>query len=1258
MTSDQDQRPDHESPEPREEGAGSESHLGIAGRTARQFINSPITPLLILAFLAIGVLGLLFTPRQEDPTISVPMVDIFVQYEGASAEQVNNLVTDPLERIMSELPGVKHVYSRTQQGQAVVTVRFFVGEQMDQSVVRVHDKIQSNMDKIPPGVQRPLVKPVSVDDVPIVNVTLWSHEEDDVTLRKLGLEVLQGLEEVPDTGDGFVKGGRPERIRVDLKPSLLSGYGISPAQVARTIKAANLKQPAGNVEQGGQTKTVYTGSFLHGARDVASLIVGSKGGQPIHLREIAEVSRAPAETQRMVQFYTGAAWDQKPAEADGASAVTVAVAKKPGTNGVTVANNILDKLELLKGRLIPNNVQATITRNYGETANQKVNDLLGALMEAAIAVSILCLIGLGLRAASVVIVVIPLVVLVTIWSAWALGYTIDRVSLFALVFAIGILVDDATVVVENIFRRWLGAGRTDTPTAIDAVREVGNPTILATLTIIAALLPMGFVRGLMGPYMEPIPVLGSSAMLFSLFAAFIFVPWMAMRLRPQLKSLERGEKKERRMRERIGRIYKPIMRPLLERSGVRWVFLGSLVVLTVLSCALFAVKWVPVKVLPFANKPTYNVVINMPEGTALPRTANVTRRLAEKIRAEVPEVRALQSYVGTSTPFDFNGMVRHYYLRQKPWQADINVTLLDKDERERGSHAIALETREMLTPIAEEMGARIQVVEMPPGPPVRQTVVAEVYGQNAGVRRAFARDLTGMFEEVTNIVDEDNYLAEPYKQWRFEINTEKAERNGLSVKTINRNIQMLMGGAKVGDVKRGVTLEPTHILVQVPLATRSQLNRLANVPIVNKQGKSVPLGELGTFREEWVDPVIYHKDLRPVEYVTGEMEGRLGAPIYGMFSVEDKLADYTAPDGVQVSGMPMGLIGPPETDTQSGIKWAGAWTVTYETFRDMGIAFAAALVLIYGLIVWEFRDFHIALLIMAPIPLTLLGVVPGHWLLGAKFTATSMIGFIALAGIIVRNSILLVEFVKNEVEQGQPIYDAVVSAGQIRLRPILITALTLMAGSAAILTDPIFKGMATSLLFGAAVATILTLVVIPLGCITSRRRFSLLCGTECDVPSQEMHVGPATVGATSEARTTESGRPLHLRIGDGLVVLGRWAGLLLHAILRLVEYLLAALRRMLGGGSNHGGPSGGGPSGGSTPSPGGGSSGGDGAGAEGPSPESREDASSESTAEADGDSEGQSSGQSTGGKGRSGSQKRRGIRLNPDLNQSGQEGED
>ena len=1074
--------------------------LGIAGRITKQFINSPVTPLLMVAFLAIGLLGLFFTPRQEDPKISVPMVDIYVQYAGASSKQVTSLVTDPLGRIMSEIPGVRHVYSATKRGGSVITVRFEVGEDMGHSIVKVHDKIQSNLDLMPPGVAMPLVKPISIDDVPTLTVTLWSKDVDDGNLRTLGFDVLQRLEEVPNTGKGFVVGGRSEQIRVEVKPERLTGYDITLPQIAQTIQTANAELPAGNIEGGNLTYSVVTGSFLTNAQEISRLVVGVKNGVPVYLRDVAYVYDGPEETKRYVTFDTGSSYEDKNTNANSEAAVTIAIAKKIGSNGVSVSKAILKRLDALKGNLIPDNVNIEITRDYGKSADKKVNELLTALFEASLAVSVLCLIGLGFRAASVVVVIIPIVVLITIWSAWIIDYTIDRVSLFALVFSIGILVDDATVVVENIFRRWLEAGQTTLNIAIDAVREVGNPTILATLTIIAAMLPMGFVSGLMGPYMRPIPVLGASAMFFSLIAAFIFAPWFAMRVRPQLSALRKAEEREEKVREWIGKFYRPCMQPLCNNRTYGLLFLYGLIGATFLVCSLFYFNIVTVKMLPFDNKPEFNVVINMPEGTALPVTANVAQRLTREIKA-IPEVTSLQTYSGTASPFNFNGMVRHYFLRNEPWQSDIQVMLLDKDVRERSSHQIAEYARHLLTPIAKKLGARIQVVEMPPGPPVMQTVVAEIYGPTEGVRRQTARDMTKMFEQAEGIVDVDNYLSEPHEYWRFVVNTEKAVRRGISVDVINQNLTMAMGGFKVGDIKRKVVLEPTFIILQVPLTVRSQISRLKNLPIMSSDGTIVPLTELGHFEKELEDEVIYHKDLRPIEYVTGEMEGRLGAPIYGMYGVEDLLEKYKTPDGVTMTGMPWGLIGPPENDSKSGFEWSGEWTVTYETFRDMGAAFMVALVLIYGLIVWEFKNFAIAGVIMAPIPLTLIGIIPGHWILGAEFTATSMIGFIALAGIIVRNSILLVEFVKNEVAKGAEIVDAVIAAGQIRMRPIFITALTLMAGAAAILNDPIFQGMAAGLLFGTGVATVLTLIVIPLGCISAGKQFYLM--NDLPIPNEE-----------------------------------------------------------------------------------------------------------------------------------------------------------
>ncbi len=1131
-----------------------EEGLGIAGNTAKQFINSPVTPLLMFAFLAIGVLGLIFTPRQEDPKISVPMVDIYVQYPGASAEQVTSLVTEPLERLMSELPGIRHVYSATQRGSTIVTVQFKVGQELGDSIVKVHDKLQSNLDKIPPGVSMPLVKPVGIDDVPIVTVTLWSKPEeggvDDGTLRTLAFDVLQHLEAVPNTGNGFVVGGRADQIRVEVSPERLSGFGISLAQVAQTIRTANSEIDTGYIEGNNTSLKVYSGAFLTSADEIARLVIGVQDSAPVYVHDVAEVIHYPEETKQLVSYYTGAAKD-KPQQANGEAAVTIAIAKKLDTNGVTVAKAILDKLDSLQGRIIPDNVHVAITRNYGKTANDKVNELLWALFEAAIAVSFLCFLFMGLRAASVVMIIIPIVILVTIWAALVLDYTIDRVSLFALVFSIGILVDDATVVVENIFRRWLAAGKTTLDIAIDAVREVGNPTILATLTIISALLPMGVVSGLMGPYMRPIPVLGSAAMFFSLIAAFVFAPWLAMRVRPQLHSLKKAEKREQWFSGVIGRFYRPCMGPLCTNRFYGKLFLTSLIVATLFACGMFYFKWVAVKMLPFDNKPEFNVVINMPEGTALPVTANISHELVTVLR-DIPEVTDLQSYVGTSSPFNFNGMVRHYYLRQQPWEADIQVMLLDKGARERGSHEIAVDARLRIKeyvsqhPELNNMGLRTQVIEMPPGPPVLQTVVAEIYGPDAQTRRQVARDMTTIFENSKDVVDVDNYMASEYGYWRFEVDIEKATRYGVSVDSINRQLDMAMGGYNLGDIKREVVREPTYIVMQVPLHTRSQVTRLNSIPVMTPSGNTIPLGELGRFVMAMEDPIIFHKDLRPMEYVTAEMEGKLGAPIYGMHTIEDQLKDYLTPDGQHITGLTLGgtigRYGAPADDNKSGFEWGGEWTVTYETFRDMGAAFMAALLLIYALIVWEFKNFTLAGLIMAPIPLTLIGIIPGHLIIGAEFTATSMIGFIALAGIIVRNSILLVEFVKNEIESGKDIVDAVITAGQIRMRPILITAGTLMVGAAMLFSDPIFVGMAASLFFGTLVATVLTLVVIPLGCITVKSQFYVLCGI--DVPEVD----------EPEAKQATSGLPMWLIIWTKVITAVTW----LFYILRMF-YIMAKM---------------------------------------------------------------------------------------------------
>ncbi|MEI6413198.1 MAG: efflux RND transporter permease subunit, partial [Pseudomonadota bacterium] len=931
---------DHRHPEKVEETPLSDEELGLAGRTARFFIRSPLSPLFYMAMMLMGLMGLVMTPRQEDPQISVPMVDIFIQYPGASAEQVALLAIDPLERIMSEIKGTKHVYSMSDRGMGMVTVEFDVGQQMGPSLVKVNDKLDSNMDKIPPGVMHPLVRAKGIDDVPVVNITLWSTEVDDGQLRMLAQDVLQSIKEIPNTGNGFIVGGRREQVKVEVFPEKLSGYGISLDQVANTIKTANSETRAGGVESGDVHLSVVTGSFLRSAEDINRLVVGTFQSIPLYVHDVARVSQGPEDAKEFVTYYTGPA-NTSPVKANGASAVTIAVAKKEGSNGVSVANAIIERVNDLKGNRIPSNVQASITRNYGETANDKVNELLFKLFMATSFVFFLVLGAfVALRPAIVVVLVIPVVLLMTVFSAWLTGYTIDRVSLFALIFSIGILVDDAIVVVENIYRRWLEEGRTDINTAVDAVREVGNPTILATLTCIAALLPMGFVTGMMGPYMMPIPVLGSIAMMISLFAAFVFTPYFAISkwLRPTMRYLAVAEAREHRQAEALEKLFRRMLMPLIESPFKRRLFRLVLWGTFLFTCAFFYTNWVAVKMLPLDNKPEFCVVLDMPDGSALPMTVNTARQIADKLLKQ-PEVLAVQVYAGTSRPFDFNGMVRHYYLRDKPWFGEIQVQLLSKKHRKRSSHQIAVQAREDLRDIAKASRAHLAVVEMPPGPPVLQSVVAEVHGPDAS-RRQVAKDLTQIFEGAESARDADNYLREPYHYWRFSVDTEKAVRRGVSVDAVNRNLVMALGGTTLGDIKheQHAGRESVSILIQVPLAERSEITRLGDLPIPAGMSGTLPLRELGRFEKVPEDDLIFHKDLRSVEYVVADVGGRLAAPVYAMLQVQDQLnkKGYRTPEGVALESS---WIGPPKGDRVSAYEWSGEWTVTYETFRDMGAAF-------------------------------------------------------------------------------------------------------------------------------------------------------------------------------------------------------------------------------------------------------------------------------------------------------------------------------
>ena len=1061
-------------------GDNKDQDLGIAGKLTKAFITSPLSIIIFFAMLGAGIIGLISTPRQEDPQISVPMIDLFVEYPGATSEEVSNIVVKPLERLMSHILGVKHVYSVSDKGQGIITVEFDVGQEMNASIIKVRDKMLANLDFMPPGAKHPLIKPKEIDDVPIINLTLWSKSLDDGQLRALGLELLQQLEKVKDTNNGFVVGGRKEIFHIDVYPGRLAGYGISIQQIAGTVGSANVSDHTGDIELNGYRMEVYSGDFFHKVEDIENLVVAVNEGKPVYVRDVADVYYAPDETHHMVTHYTGKASKEKE-KATAEQAVTVAIAKKFGTNGVKVANDILARVDELKGRLIPDNVNISVSRNYGKSAKDKVNALIKKLFIATGAVTLLVWFALGWRPALVVTLVIPVVLLMTIFSAWILGMTIDRVSLFALIFSIGILVDDAIVVTENIYRRWLIDQRITIATAIDAVREVGNPTILATFTVVAALVPMAAVSGMMGPYMAPIPVLGSVAMMFSLFAAFVFAPYFIMKFVPPLGVLHKMHEKEEKEGRVLHKFFHGTISKLFNIKIYGWGFLLGLVAAFFMAMSMFYTTSVPVKMLPLDNKSEFGVSLDMPDGTALADTATTLHKMAQILR-NVPEVVTIQSYAGTAKPFDFNGLVRHSYLRQNSSEGELQIQLAEKADRTRSSHEIALEARELVRQVAEDAGANYAVVEMPPGPPVLRPVVAEVYGPDKETRRKLANDLTQMFKESGTMTDVDNLMRDEYPVINFQVDTEKASRFGVSVQTIKETLAMAMSSFNVTTIRLKNALEPSRVCLKVPLSKRSQLSYLTQLPVPSQQGGMIPISELGSFVYKKQDDLIFHKDLADVEYVVGEPIGRLSAPIYAMFGVDDLLLRYQTVDGKQLQGE---YLGPPKDQTVPGFEWAGEWTVTFETFRDMGMAFGVALVVIYMLVVWQFGNFIVPAVIMAPIPLTLLGIVPGHWMLNAEFTATSMIGWIALAGIIVRNSILLVDFTVQEYAKGVPFFDAVINSCSSRTRPIMITAFALVGGSSVILTDPIFQGMAISLLFGVLVSTILTLIVIPLGTLSA-----------------------------------------------------------------------------------------------------------------------------------------------------------------------------
>ena len=1056
--------------------------LGPSGRLAALFVGSKLTPLIIIGVLLLGLLAILLTPREEEPQIVVPMADVWLPFPGASAKVVEEQVTKPIERKLSEIKTVEYVYSMSRPGGALIIVRFYVGEPMEQSLVDLYDKLMSNQDLLPPGALPFHVKPRDVNDVPIVTLTLSSARYDDVQLRQLADQVLEDAKKVPGTAAGFIVGGRSRELRVQIDPTRLKAYGLTPLRVAGVIQGENLALPTGRFESRNESFLVETGRFIRSKEDLETLVVGVNEQRPVYLRQVADVTDGPTEATSYVWHGERAAGrvstGSTPPSAQEVSAVTVALAKQAGINAVTVARGVIHKVEELKGTVIPADVQVTVTRNYGETADEKANELLWHLLIAVVAVVVFLGVTLGLRPAFVVSIAIPLTLALTLFVSMLIGYSINRVTLFALIFSIGILVDDAIVVVENTYRHLTLRRHPHREASLVAVDEVGNPTILATLTVIAALLPMAFVSGLMGPYMRPIPVNASIAMFVSLLVAFVVIPWFCQTCyRPGVTMHGAGE--EASEQGWTYRLYQRLLAPVLSHPLLAYLVLGVIALFLVGSVFLFYTRDVVVKMLPFDNKSELQLVIDLPEGTTLEETARVTKRVTEYVRT-IPELRDYQAYVGTASPFNFNGLVRHYYLRDQPHEADIQINLVAKEERHAQSHEIAQRIRPAVQQIGRQYGANVKVVEVPPGPPVQSVLVAEIYGPQYERQLAIARDVRRLFEQTAGVVDVDDYLEADQVKYVFTVDRAKAALAGIPSEEIVKTLRLALEGAHVGLVHLPKEKRPVQVMLRLPISERTGLEHLGELSLRSAGGSMVPLSEVIRVEQTVLEKTIYHKNLKPVVYVVADV-GMAGqekgeSPVYGVLGIGKKLEQFTLPEGYSLA---QHYAVQPWSEQRFAMKWDGEWHITYETFRDMGLAFGAALVLIYLLIVAQFQSFLTPVVIMAPIPLTLIGILPGHWLTGSYFTATSMIGFIALAGIIVRNSILLVDFIQHQEAEGLPLLEAVIRAGAIRTRPILLTAAALMVGAFVIILDPIFQGLAVSLLFGVGASTVLTLVVIP-----------------------------------------------------------------------------------------------------------------------------------------------------------------------------------
>jgi multidrug efflux pump subunit AcrB len=1048
--------------------------LGISGNLTKAFIASPLTPLLLMLAVMLGSIALVTLPREEEPQISVPMVDIQVRADGLKAQDAARLVTEPLETIVKAINGVEHVYSQTSDDRVLVTARFLVGTKSDEAILRVHEKVRANMDRIPIGIPEPLIIGRGIDDVAILSLTLAPKPEAaerwaDNALYHLAENLRIELSKVDNVGLTYIVGGRPDQIRVEPDPEKLSLYGVTLAQLVDKVRSANRSFLAGQIRDGNHAVPVVAGQTLQGVPDIGLLLLTTRDSRPVYVRDVAKivVDAKPLE-QQSFHFAKG-----KDGELTRAPSVTIAVAKRAGANAVDISVKLVEKLEHLRGAALPDDIEVHVTRNYGATASEKADELLFHLGLATVSIVTLIVFAIGWREGIVVAIVIPTTILLTMFASWIMGYTINRVSLFALIFSIGILVDDAIVVIENIARHWGMLGnRSRTQATIEAVAEVGNPTIIATLTVVVALLPMLFVSGLMGPYMSPIPANASAAMIFSFFVAVMVTPWLMMKIGRKDGA---GHEHEGGF---LARAYVAAAKPILRDRKRALQFLLGVGAATLASLMLFWAKAVTVKLLPFDNKSEVAVVIDLPKGASLEETGRVLAAAAERLKG-LPELVSIQSYAGAAAPFNFNGLVRHYYMRSGPEQGDLALNLAPRSDRSRSSHEIALDAREKLRGLDMPKGTALKVVEVPPGPPVLSTLLAEVYGPDPEARRATATKLKETFASVPFIVDVDASFHAPEERLRVSIDQDKLEFFRVEQKDVYDTIQAYLSGVPVGYSYRGEGHHPVEIAIALPKRELSLSQHTLSTPVpanaIPGSRAIVELGDVVSLKKERASFPIFRHNGRPAEMVTAELAGSFEAPIYGMLAVRDAIAkaDWGPGQKPQIA-----LHGQPDDESKPTLLWDGEWEVTYVTFRDLGAAFGIAILGIYFIVVGQFGSFKLPLVILTPVPLTLIGIMLGHWIFGAPFTATSMIGFIALAGIIVRNSILLVDFIRTK-RGTMPLKQVLLEAGAIRFKPILLTALAAMFGAAVILFDPIFQGLAISLLFGLASSTLLTVLVIP-----------------------------------------------------------------------------------------------------------------------------------------------------------------------------------